>query len=344
MTRLSSLIIVNTLLNGGFMNKKKHLPQWLFLLLVAGFIIAILAAPGNLTYGSPGKQITVPTRTPEPGPGQPTNTPDPGPGNPPANTPNPGGTSNATPGATTVGATSTLAPVTVGPTPLGGYLPTAEACGTTPTVRSTGNVFVRRGPGTNYEAVTSLQYLEVRPIRGRAANAEWWLIELGDGTLAWVANLAIQVQGYTGLVPVTTPPALPNGSTPTPGPLWNPTPNPVCTVVPTATPTATPTGTLAASPTASATATATSTSTPAPSPTSGLSTLEAIATNTVPAAANTVVPTAAPPTPAITAQSLTPTITTSTDNPSAGSNTVLFAGIGLILTAGIVAFATRRRV
>jgi hypothetical protein len=333
------------------MSKNKLLPQWLFLLLVVGFIIVALVVPGNLTYGSPGKQITVPTRTPDPGPGEPTNTPDPGPGEP-TNTPDPGGggggggTSEATPVATTIGSTATVVstPATAVPTPLGGYLPTAQACDTTPTVRSTGNVFVRRGPGTNYEAVTSLQYLEVRPIRGRAANAEWWLIELGDGTLAWVANLAIQVQGYTGLVPVAPPPALPNGSTPTPGPLWNPTPNPVCTVVPTATPTATPTGTLAASPTASATATATSTSTPAPSPTSGLSTLEAIATNTVPAAASTVVPTAAPPTPAITAQTLTPTVTTATDNSSAGSNTILFAGIGLILTAGIVAFATRRRV
>lgn len=315
---------------------------WLCFLALTGFIIL---ARTNTAYGSKGYQITIPTRTPEPAPA--TNTP---PSAPATNTPGSGGSGGggeATPTSSTGGqVTPTVgpAPITVGPTPLGGYLPTAEPCGTTPTVRSLGTVFVREGPGTNYQALASMQYLEVRPIRGRAQNAEWWLIEMGDGTLGWVANLAVQVYGYTGLVPLLTPPALANGTTPTPGPLWNPTPNPICTVEPTATATTTPTITAAASPTATYTPEPTITDTPAPSPTTGLAPVNNEPTNTVPAAAETIIPTNVPPTPAITAQTLTPTAPSSPgDGETNSSNIALYAGLGLIITAGLVAISARFR-
>ena len=208
-------------------------------------------------------------------------------------------------------------------------------------VYATGGVYVRRGPGTDYEAIASLVFREARPIRGRAANAEWWLIELGDGSTGWVAHLAVQVTGYTGLVPTVEVPALPNGATPTPGPLWNPTPDPVCTVVPTAT--ATVTATLAAVASSTATALPTATSTPAPSPTTGLAEVSLQPTNTVPAAANTIVPTNAPPTPALSAQTLTPSPVPSASTSEPSSNVVLYGGLALIVTAGIVAVASRRQ-
>ena len=311
---------------------------WFTFLILVGLII--VARTGTV-FGSKGYQITIPTRTPEPGPA--TNTPEPGGGGGGG-----GGGGEATPTSSTGGGVTptTGAPpaqVTIGPTPLGGYLPTAEPCGTIPTVRTLGTVYVRQGPGTDYTAVTTMQYLEVRPIRGRAQNAEWWLIELGDGSSGWIANLAVEVRGYTGLVPLVTAPPLANGATPTPGPLWNPTPNPVCTIEPTATATVTPTAGAIASATATVTPAPTLTDTPAPSPTTGLAPVSNEPTNTVPAAAETIIPTSAPPTPAITAQTLTPTASTTAASGGSGSNIVLYAGLGLIVTAGIVAVGTRLR-
>jgi hypothetical protein len=95
-------------------------------------------------------------------------------------------------------------------------------------------VNVRLGPGLDYEPIDSLVFLEVRPIIGRAEFATWWLIQLPNNITGWVADQAVQVQGYTGQIPIVVPPAL-EGATPTPGPLWEPTPNPVCTPLPTAT-------------------------------------------------------------------------------------------------------------
>lgn len=314
--------------------------------LVVFMLVLILILPTPIS-GRPGSQITIPTRTPEPGGGgEPTATPDPGGGGGGGGgggvPPTPGG---PTPGGTVPGPTPVTPPgqVTLAPTPLGGYLPTVQPCDPAARVLSLGNVFVRSGPGIDYGPVGALQYLEVRLIRGRAQNHDWWLIELADGSSGWVANLAVQVQGYTGLVPIVTPPALANGATPTPGPLWNPTPNPVCTVFPTETPTPTATWTPGPSPTASLTPEPTLTHTPLPSPTTGLATIAPQATATVPAAAITIVPTTVSPTPALTSASLTPTSPSAAAAGGSSSNVVLWAGLGLILTAGIVAFASRLR-
>jgi hypothetical protein len=105
---------------------------------------------------------------------------------------------------------------------------------------------VRSGPSVNYPIVTQLVFLEVRFILGHAANAQWWLIQLDDADIGWVANDVVTVQGYIGGIPVLPAPPI-NGQTPTPGPLWNPTPLPFCTVTPTVTavPSATPEPTIA---------------------------------------------------------------------------------------------------
>lgn len=185
-----------------------------------------------------------PTFTPTPGPA--TNTPVPQPTDPsapPTNTPaSQLPTNTPPPGAT---ATFTPAPGTPSATPSAGEpLPTAEPCSLHPTLQALRAVSIRQGPGTAYSLLGQLMTGEVRPVVGRAAEATWWVIELNNGTTGWVMNstTAVSIQGYTGLLPIIEAPAI-DGSTPTPGPTWQPTLNPNCTVTPTATTTPTPTAT-----------------------------------------------------------------------------------------------------
>jgi hypothetical protein len=207
----------------------------LFCLLVAVFSAAGINAA--IVYGS-GASQTIPTRTPTPAP--PTATLVSGGNNPtPTATTQPEGTRGPTP-------TSTLLPVNIAPTPVGGFLPTAVPCGSSPTIQTLGATNVRSGPGLEYAIIGDLVFLEVRNIVGRAETAAWWFIQFNEGQLGWVANEVVNVQGYTLIVPIVEAPPL-NGSTPTPGALWNPTPPPFCTVTPppTDTPTAVPTAPVA---------------------------------------------------------------------------------------------------
>src|SRR5690606_17624744 len=142
---------------------------------------------------------TWPTRTPTPegGPPPPTNTseapppPTDNPGGPPQNTATPPSNPDATPAPGEATATATLAATAVLLTPVGGYEATAQPCGTPPTVQARGVVNVRLGPGLEYEAISSLVFLEVRPIIGRAESATWWLIQLPGNVTGWVANQAV---------------------------------------------------------------------------------------------------------------------------------------------------------
>ncbi len=282
--------------------------------------------------------VTIPTRTPTPAPVTPTNTPQPQPTNPPQPTAPPAATDTPVPEAT---ATNTAVQPTVDPSTL---LPTAEACGEPPTARANNNINVRRGPGTDYDILSTLFAGEVRLITGRAEFAEWWVVELADGREGWVADFTVTVNGYTGNVPLATPPTL-NGSTPTPGPLWQPTPQPGC-----------PTATATSAPTATATATAT-----AVPPTATREQDDALAATTQTPETAVTAPTTSPPAPpaplADNAPTATPaaaaTITgqqaTATAQPLASdqaqgsnSNLLLIAGIGLIVL-GIVGTIVIRR-
>ncbi len=210
----------------------------LVLILVAGLAISFLLGSHNKiskVYGMPN--FTVVTRTPTPPPAPPTATPDTDPGDP--NPPPPPDITDEPPQPT---ATSTLVPVTLVATPVGGYLPTAVACGFPPTLQAQNNTNVRTGPGTDYDIVGQLVYLETRIIIGRALDSEWWIIQFSNDEIGWVANNVVEVHGNTSGIPILPPPEI-NGETPTPGPLWNPTPNPECPITPSPTPapTATPT-------------------------------------------------------------------------------------------------------
>lgn len=221
---------------------------WQLILMIAGLALALGGGVEIAQSIAPGQSI--PTRTPTPNPNA---TATPAPQNTPApqDTPAPAEEPTAT---RMPAATATDVPLTGD-----GALPTAEACSEAPTIQAlNGPLNVRNGPGTAYETVDTLSYLEVRLITGRAAEATWWQIRLADGTLAWVADELVAVSGYTGLVPIVEAPALADGSTPTPGPTWAPTPNPTC---PSPTPTATGTATATATATGTATATVTATAT-----------------------------------------------------------------------------------
>jgi hypothetical protein len=179
--------------------------------------------------------------------------------------------------------------VTLVATPEGGFLPTAVSCGFPPTLQAQDTTRIRTGPGADYEIIGRLTYLETRPIVGRAVDSEWWVIQLTEEQIGWVANAVVTVQGNISGVPVLAAPEI-NGNTPTPGPLWQPTPNPNCPVTPTITPAPPTTAPETAVPTATAVPTETSkpsptaTETPLPDPDA---TATATATSVVPQGAAT---------------------------------------------------------
>ncbi|WP_420644283.1 hypothetical protein [Candidatus Leptofilum sp.] len=285
--------------------------------LILVLIVATMWGGSNLpiVHGSNTSQ-TIPTRTPTPAP--PTSTPSGGGNNPtPTNTPSDNG--GPTP-------TSTLLPVNIAPTPVGGFLPTAVPCGSSPTIQTLGVTNVRSGPGVAYEKIGELVFLEVRYIVGRAETAAWWLIQFNNGDLGWVADSVVTVQGYTPIVPIVEAPPL-AGGTPTPGASWNPTPPPFCTVTPppTSTATAVPTET---EPVEVAESVATPTAMPTDPP----------ATEARPTSTPIVQPTAV---------SLNPTATVAISDPlppdeSSSNLGLIVLGAAALLGAGIFLFTRNR--
>jgi hypothetical protein len=222
-----------------------------------GLLLALLLFFSNGTHNDSLAQ-SFPTFTPTPGPA--TNTPPPSPTNTPrpaqpTNTPVPGQPTN-TPAVqepiqttTPVAGSPTATAVGSQPQPLA----TAEPCSPNPTLQVLRTINVRQGPGDDYALLGQLTTGDIRPLVGRAASATWWVIELETGGSGWVMNVttAVSIQGYIGLLPLVSPPAI-GGNTPTPGPTWQPTPNPNCTITPTATGQAV-TATTSTTPTATAT-------------------------------------------------------------------------------------------
>ncbi len=107
--------------------------------------------------------------------------------------------------------------------------PQAGPCGVPPTFTSLDANRVFAGPDDAYQLVSLIVKTEVRPIVGRAAFANWWVIQLdGTGRAGWIADKSGIVHGYTGRVPIISAPDL-NGIAPTPGGnIWVPTPDASC--------------------------------------------------------------------------------------------------------------------
>lgn len=297
--------------------KTKHLFVLTFLLLGAVAFLGRTQLP--TVYGSENKQ-TIPTRTPTPAPA--TATPAGGGNNGGGNNPTATNTPATTSGPT---ATSTLLPVNIAPTPVGGFLPTAVPCGASPTIQTLGATNVRSGPGLAYDVIGDLVFLEVRYIVGRAETAQWWLIQFNNGQFGWVADEVVNVQGYTPIVPIVEAPPL-NGVTPTPGAIWNPTPPPFCTVTPppTDTPTAVPTESAEV---AQAVATA------------SLPPTEPPPTATRPTSTPIAQATAVPLNPTATL----PTAASADASDSGGSMGIILLGAAAILGAGVFFFLRQQR-
>jgi hypothetical protein len=224
--------------------------------------------------------------------------------------------------------------------PAGAILPTAVPCGEPPTVQAQAGVNVRLGAGTDYGVQSGLLAGEVRPIVGRAGNAQWWLIELPGGKQGWVANQWVTVQGYTGNLPLVPPPPLGN-ATPTPGPIWRPTANPACLPTPV--------------PTATSVATATTGAPAAPLPASAI---QSVSSDEVEPAVTATPAGPSPQTEPTQTAAATPTVTETTavrasaaptavplntSGSSAGTGWIVYAGLGLLLLSGVSFLAFGRR-
>jgi uncharacterized protein YraI len=117
------------------------------------------------------------------------------------------------------------------------------------------NGHCRRGPGTVYDIVTSLEAGERVSIRGRNADSSWWWIQLPNSQArCWVSTVVVEVSRSADevpSVPIPPTPTLVQVNTPTPTatllPPDTPTPTdtavpvpPTATLIPRLTPTATP--------------------------------------------------------------------------------------------------------
>jgi len=110
-----------------------------------------------------------------------------------------------------------------------GAFPQAGPCGLPPTFTTQEAVTVYAGPGTAYPLTGLIGEDEVRPIVGRAAFLNWWLLQLdGNGRAGWISDDLGAVHGFIEQVPIINAPDL-GGAAPTPGSsLWQPTPPAVC--------------------------------------------------------------------------------------------------------------------
>lgn len=80
--------------------------------------------------------------------------------------------------------------------------PTADPCAS-PTLTATGNFAnVRSGPDVTFELLTQLQEDDTRPILGRHWEFRWWQIEMSDGSVGWIWDGAVELQGNIAAVPV----------------------------------------------------------------------------------------------------------------------------------------------
>ncbi|KAA3663037.1 MAG: SH3 domain-containing protein [Chloroflexi bacterium] len=279
---------------------------------------------GKATVYSLTENYTVPSRTPIP------STKKPGGGG--------GGSTSSTATNTPIPATAThtAVPVTLAPTPVGGFVPTAEACGEHPTIQALNTTRVRMGPGIAYEIVGELVYLEVRPIIGRAVDVNWWQIIMADNTIGWVSDEIVIDQGNVSVLPIVAAPEL-DGVAATPGVPWDPTIEPGCSIAPVWTSTPEPTAVPQTE----------STAVPTETPTSPSEAVEEIVETSVEVAKSVATETAVPPTaPPQPTKPPTPiAIAEPLELPAQSTNTGYLPIIAAVLLAagGIIAFLRRNR-
>lgn len=144
--------------------------------------------------------------------------------------------------ATAVPATATAAPITDTPTSVVSTatpttVPTSAPTDTaTPEPTATVNtqpravanqvINVRSGPGTMYPVVNQLAAGQPVDVLARNSDSTWWQVDLGGGSLGWVAASVVEAAGALDVV------ALAQNIPPTPTPRPQPTPVPTNTPAP----------------------------------------------------------------------------------------------------------------
>ncbi len=129
------------------------------------------------------------------------------------------GDESPTPSATTVAATPTVTAL---------VLPTLEMTSTPAVIPAGAQITVsvptncRVGPGVVYDRVGGLQVGEVAEVVGRNTAGNYWVIRNPNrpGETCWLWGEYATLTGYTGILPVLTPPP-----TPTPSPTAPPSPD-----------------------------------------------------------------------------------------------------------------------
>lgn len=151
--------------------------------------------------------------------------------------------------------------------------PTEEP--TDPTVTLPREAVARSGPNALYAEIARVPANTPLNIVGLSEDLSWLLLELPDGSEAWIAflpiltitgdlNKAPTISNIPTITPVPTETPIPATATPTPTNTPTETPTPTATLTPTSTPTSTATATF--TPSATPTSTSTPTATPTPEP------------------------------------------------------------------------------
>lgn len=153
--------------------------------------------------------------------------------------------------ATSVPATDTPVVSTATPTTVPTSAPTETATpepiptvNTQPRVVANQVINVRSGPGTVYPVVNQLAAGQPVAVLARNGDSTWWQVDLGGGSLGWVAASVVETAGALDVV------ALAQNIPPTPTPRPQPTPAPTNTPAPTSAvaPTSAPASTATTAP------------------------------------------------------------------------------------------------
>jgi hypothetical protein len=102
-----------------------------------------------------------------------------------------------------------IASPTFTPTVAAMATPTQSPSPSTPTATLRQAANCRRGPGTEYDTVTSLPQGLTAPITGRNPERTWWQVQVpGTQTRCWLAGENVDTSGDMSLVPIVAPEAI----------------------------------------------------------------------------------------------------------------------------------------
>jgi hypothetical protein len=128
----------------------------------------------------------------------------------PTNPPAPAATATPVPAATDTPAPADTATATTAPAPTDTPAPTAQVVAqVVPSI----NAYCRKGPGTGYFAIFSLQKGTAYNVIGRTDTNTWWLVQASPSLACWEGDPNASLQGPVDQAPVVLVPPLPGMAT-----------------------------------------------------------------------------------------------------------------------------------